>query len=303
MHRYESLRHWARVRPLHNALRHKRQGHWYGWRWIDVLRDVERLADSLRQHGLDHRSRLVLSGPFEPDLLLLALAAQSLGAEVASIDDQLPPDGLRQCLWRLRPSHVLVDTSQQLQDWLAASDNGVAPRLLIVRHPGLGPVGLRRSWLAFSELAGSRGGSRCHVHWCRLANAVQLWSEEGTHWQGGLEVLLGQWLGSGHSLAFPESRRSAARDRRQVAPSGLLLSPPRLQRLAEEIEGYLAPRDSWRQRLWAWAASHPHSARARLLEHPMRWHLGFGRLRFVWQPVQSRRPAPAWITRFEREPG
>jgi len=43
----EQLRHWAQARPLHNALRHKRQGHWYAWRWIDALRAVERLADGV----------------------------------------------------------------------------------------------------------------------------------------------------------------------------------------------------------------------------------------------------------------
>jgi hypothetical protein len=43
----EQLRHWAQVSPLQPALRHKRHGQWLVWRWIDVLRDVERLADGL----------------------------------------------------------------------------------------------------------------------------------------------------------------------------------------------------------------------------------------------------------------
>ena len=61
-----------------------------------------------------------------------------------------------------------------------------------------------------------------------------MWSEEGTQWQAGLTVLLEQWLGSGQPLAFPESPGSASRDRREVAPSGLLLSAERLQRLRSE---------------------------------------------------------------------
>ncbi|AZC24307.1 acyl-CoA synthetase [Pseudomonas sessilinigenes] len=303
MDRYESLRHWARMRPLANALRHKRGGQWYAWRWIDVLRDVQRLVDGLRQHGLGYRSRLILSGPFEPDLLLLALAARSLGAEVASLGDQSPIGALRQCLWRWRPSHVFIDSGPQLACWLAAGENGVAPGLLIVREPTVDLASSRQPWLAFSQLLGPGSGSRRQAAWRQRNAAVQLWSEEGTQWQGGLEVLLGQWLGSGHSLAFPESQGSAARDRREMAPSDLLLSPRRLQGLAEEIEGHLGPVGSWRRRLWGWTMRHPSSTLARLLERQVWRVLGLARLRFIWQPMPSQGALPGWIGRFERRPG
>ncbi|QIH08526.1 MULTISPECIES: AMP-binding protein [unclassified Pseudomonas] len=303
MDRYESLRHWARMRPLANALRHKRGGQWYAWRWIDVLRDVQRLVDGLRQHGLGYRSRLILSGSFEPDLLLLALAASSLGAEVVSLGDQSPIEALRQCLWRWRPSHVFIDSGPQLACWLAAGENGVAPGLLIVREPPVDLASSRQPWLAFSQLLGPGSGSRRQAAWHQRNEAVQLWSEEGTQWQGGLEVLLGQWLGSGHSLAFPESQGSAARDRREMAPSDLLLSPRRLQGLAEEIEGQLGPVGSWRRRLWGWTMRHPSSTLARLLERQVRRVLGLSRLRFIWQPMPSQGTLPGWIDRFERRPG
>lgn len=299
----EQLRHWAQARPLDNALRHKRHGHWYAWRWIDALRDVERLADGLRQQGLDRQSRLALSGPFEPDLLLLALAARSLGAEVFSLDPELAPEALRQTLWRLQPSHAFVHSRRQVLAWVAAGEQGPAPRLLIAGQalPRL-PAGARQPLLAFADLLGPSETPQRQLHWRHPATAEQLWSEEGTQWAAGLQVLLEHWLNSGHSLAFPETSASASRDRRDVAPSGLLLSPPRLQQLADEIESRLAPPGSWRRRLCEWAIAHPHRVLPRLLKQRVRRLLGFARLQFIWQPAPStaQPSTPAWIAEFKR---
>lgn len=298
----EQLHHWAQVSPLHNALRHKRHGHWYAWRWIDVLRDVERLADGLHQQGFNQHSRLALSALFEPDLLLLALAALSIGGKVLSIDHELGPEALHQALWRLRPTHALVDSRQQVLRWLAAGERCMAPQLLIARQaqPRL-PATSSGRLRVFSELLQPRETPRRQTCWRHPIGAAQLWSEEGTEWQGGLAVLLEQWLSSGHSLAFPEARRSACRDRRDVAPSGLLLSPQRLQHLANQIERRLAPADNWRRRLCEWVIAHSHRTLPGLLIQSARRLLGFQRLQFIWQPPSSPQPTvPAWISAFKR---
>ncbi|MCB2254078.1 AMP-binding protein [Pseudomonas chlororaphis] len=297
------LQHWAQVSPLHNALRHKRHGQWYGWRWIDALRDVERLADGLRQQGCDGHSRLAVSGPFEPNLLLLALAAHSIGAQVLVLDDDLGAEALQQALWRLQPSHGFVHARQSLLRWVAAGENGVAsPRLITDQPVPRLAQGARQPVLAFGELLGVSEAPRQQRYWRHPAHESQLWSEEGTEWAQGLEVILTQWLGSGHSLAFPESRGSASRDRREAVPSGLLLSAARLQRLADEIESRLAPPGSWRRRLCEWAIAQPQRPVQRLIKHRVRRLLGFQRLHYIWQaPSSPAKPAaPLWLAEFKR---
>lgn len=275
----EQLQHWAQLTPLHIALRHKRQGRWYAWRWIDVLRDVERLADGLRQQGFSAQSRLALSGTFEPALLLLALAAQSVGGQVLTLADDLEPEALYQQLWRIHPSHSYAQGRRQVRHWQSANP------------------------LDFTQLLGPVDPAQHLQRWWQPSGETVLWSEEGTHWQGGLAVVLEQWLNSGHGLAFPENLASARRDRNEVAPTGLLLSPERLQHLADDIESRLAPHGTWRRRLCDWAIAHPQSGLRRLLKNRVRRLLGFQRLTYIWQPASTPKNSsdPVWLAEFKRD--
>jgi long-subunit acyl-CoA synthetase (AMP-forming) len=274
----EQLRHWAQASPLQPALRHKRHGQWYVWRWIDVLRDVERLADGLRQQGFGQDSRLAVSGAFEPNLVLVSLAAQQAGGQLLAVADDLDAQALHQVLWRSQPTQGFVQNRQTQQLWLNQG----------------------QALLDFAQLFGPTQA----VQRLRLGRfAEQLWSEEGTQWQGGLAVVLELWLSSGQTLAFPESPGSASRDRREVAPSGLLLSAERLQRLATEIDSRLAAPGTWRRRLCEWAIAHPEKPVQRLIKHRVRRLLGFHNLHFIWQatrPAQAQ-PEPSWLAEFKRD--
>ncbi|PQZ91320.1 MULTISPECIES: AMP-binding protein [Pseudomonas] len=184
------LHHWAQATPLHTALRHKRQGQWHAWRWIDVSRDVGRVADGLRQHGFSEVSRLLLSGVFEPNLLLLALAAQSVGGQVLTVADEVADDDLLQSLERIQPTHVYT-------------------------YKGAHWPGQR---LDFAELLGPAEPADHLTRWWQPVGETALWSDQTTGCRGALALLLEQWLSSGQGLAFPESPASAERDRREVAP-------------------------------------------------------------------------------------
>jgi len=291
------LQRWAEQRPLQIALRHRRRGVWKAWRWIDVQREVERLAAALREQGLEPGARLALCGAFEPTLLLLALAGQHLGARVLTVSRQAKGEALRRLLRQARPAFAYVQRRENVSDWLEAGDTSQPLRLFSAQAAAR----VRGAWqvLPLSVLLAGEPAEALSLGWRQAAGAPLAWCDEGTEWRDGLGHILALWLKQGTGFAFPETSESASRDRREVAPAVLLLSEPRLQALAAEIDSRLAPPGSWRRRLCDWTLANPQQAPRRWIKARVRELLGFRRL----QRILVGAPAPAasgpvWLSEY-----
>lgn len=273
----ERMKHWAAGRPLQVALCHKRRGRWKAWRWVDVLHEVARLGVALQRQGFGPGSRLALSGALEPTAILLALAAQAAGGQVVPVCRRAEGGELRGLLLRLQPSHAFVESREGVSRWLEAAQE--LPRELLVFSARSAP---RRQGhcrvLSLAALEESVPVVPLIQPWRAVRRQETLWCEEGSEWREGLGLLLRHWLDSGSGFAFPENSESAARDRRDVAPTALLLSEGRRQALVAEIEQRLAPAGSWSRRLSDWALHGPERGLRRWLAARVRELLGLQRL-------------------------
>lgn len=297
------LKHWAATRPLQIALRHKRRGRWKAWRWVDVLREVVQLGVALQQQGFGPGSRLALCGAFEPRLILLALAARAAGGQAFTVSRAASGEELRRLLLRSLPGHAFVQSREGVSQWLAAAAE--LPRGLLLFSAQSAPRQSGRARvLPLAELEGG-GSEPLQQSWRAARKTGAVWSEEGTEWEQGLALLLRHWLVNGESFAFPENSESAARDRRDIAPIALLLSPSRLQALADEIENRLAPAGSWRRRLCDWTLSDARHGLRRLLKARVRALLGFPRLQTILRSAPDAQAAPAashaWIREYREQ--
>lgn len=297
------LQHWAASRPLQIALRHKRRGRWKAWRWVDVLREVVQLGVALQQKGFGPGSRLALSGAFEPRLILLALAARAAGGQAFAVSRAASGEELRGLLHRTQPTHAFVQSREGVSQWLAAAV-GLPHELLLFSAQSAPRQSGKARVLPLAELEGA-GCEPMQQSWRAARKTGAVWSEEGTEWAQGLELLLRHWLGNGESFAFPENSESAARDRRDIAPIALLLSPQRLQALADEIENRLAPLGSWRRRLCDWTLRDARHGLRRGIKARVRALLGFPRLQTILRSAPDEQAVPAvnhaWIREYREQ--
>ncbi|SFW21316.1 MULTISPECIES: AMP-binding protein [Pseudomonas] len=278
-----ALQRWARERPTQIALRHRRLGLWKAWRWIDVQREVQRVCDGLRQQGFAPGSRLALSGAFEPSLLILALAARQLGGYSVVIDRDSRGEDLQRQLRLARPAFAFVQRRESVSHWLQCGLDEEWPLRLYSAQVNVANRGLWQVQ-SLSVLFVTEAPAAQRQGWAQVAEDAVVWVDEGTEWRDGLVHLFSRWLEGGEGLAFPETRESASRDRREIAPTALLLSAVRVESLAAEIEARLPLPGSWRRRLCEWTLDDPRRGLRRWLKARVRHLLGFQRLRRIEVP-------------------
>ncbi len=108
----QALLRQAHTRGSAVALRYKRLGIWQVRTWSELAGDVGELAAALHQRGLSGNDNLLIISQARPEALLLALAAQWLGASVTLLD---PEHDNRAVLAERRPSFVLAEDLQAVQ--------------------------------------------------------------------------------------------------------------------------------------------------------------------------------------------
>ncbi|EJL05044.1 MULTISPECIES: AMP-binding protein [Pseudomonas] len=298
-----ALQRWARERPTQIALRHRRLGAWKAWRWIDVQREVDRMADGLRQQGFGPGARLALSGAFEPSLLILALAARQLDGHSLVIDRDSRGEDLQRQLRLARPAFAFVQHRESVSHWLNCGLDQQWPLRLYSTQVNAAASGLWQVQ-SLSVLFVTQAPQAQRQGWAQAAADEVVWVDEGTEWHEGLGHLLSRWLEHGEGLAFPETRESASRDRREIAPTGLLLSSARVESLAAEIEARLPQQGSWQRRLCEWTLIDPRRGFRRWLKARVRHLLGLRRLRRIEVPsapagVAVGNPThPSWLHEY-----
>lgn len=255
---------WAQQRPLVPALVHKEHGSWGLYRWDDVARELAHLRVALIREKVGPLSRFVVSGAFEPKLILLALAAHSAGATVFTINRHSREDNLQALLQAAAPTHAFVQDRQTISLWL---DSG---HVNSAQVPLYSTQSVRRgsaSWQIrpLADLLGSRqefaGINKCK----RLAALAGLWVEEGSEWDDGLSAVLEAWLTSGATLIAPETTASAGRDRQETTFQNVVVSPARSQQWRNELDARRSAPGSWARRVLDWAGRHPENRLAAMI--------------------------------------
>lgn len=253
----EAVRQHAARMPERPAFLHKRHGRWHSFSWAYVCQEVVRLEAVLRAQAAAQPGgeiRLAVSGAYDPDLVILALAALSAGGKVYTVAPTLTGEELAREIAAIAPTQAFVQGRRAIGAWLETRTSAAravplfVTRPFIVGNDGWTVVPLRDPADALAT-AGARRPAR-------LAGGV-VWLDEGTHWQGGLASLLDAVLDEGHTLAFPETDTSALRDRRERQPSTLLLSAARRGRLLDEDRARRGAQGSLLRRLTDWAERSP----------------------------------------------
>ncbi|MCS3512310.1 MULTISPECIES: AMP-binding protein [Pseudomonas] len=298
----QALLRQAHTRGSAIALRYKRLGIWHERSWSEVAHEVSQLAAALHQRSFGPDDNLLILSQARPEALLLALAAQWLGASVTLLD---PERDNRALLAELRPRFVLVQDLQALQQlgergvvvFLDGRGLSQSPDTGLINYAELGadtPAPAPRpgdtafvfhadtpQHLSHAQLlAGARTlVDREHLGADDEALAARVFAASGQ-----ARYLLAPWLHAGFRLNFPEALATRDTDRRELGPTLVLGTRESYARLEQWVRERLPLPGSFSHRLYAWAMQPTLSPVRRWLGHwlvrrPLLDVLGMSRLR------------------------
>ncbi len=237
----ERLQFLAEMQPNRPAFRHRRAGTWRQWFWRDLVLETERLSQGLQAYGVGPGQTVAVQGDLTPRMLLLALAARFLGAELQPVPRQVTADAIGLLVRRRGILHAVVGSAVDRASWQAS---GTTTFLFIpedqqaTRGRGIGYRLLRAGW-------GGTDADERRVFWPGRHGRT-VWVEESTDWSAAPEAILRYWLDLGVCMTFPASLDWALADRRRIRPHVLLLSIQRLHALDVALQAVMSdqPRPS-----------------------------------------------------------
>ncbi|MBW2706096.1 MAG: AMP-binding protein, partial [Deltaproteobacteria bacterium] len=104
------------------ALREKDFGYWNNYTWNDYFEQVRKIALGLEQVGIKKGDKLALIGDNIPEMLFMAIGAQSTGAVSAGIYQTTLPDEIAQLINYMDVTAVFCDDQEQVDKLVEIRD-------------------------------------------------------------------------------------------------------------------------------------------------------------------------------------
>lgn len=222
---------------------HRARGHWLGWRWEDVLRDVTALAGVLHGSGIGAGGRVSLCSESRPEALMALLACDWLGA--------IPVTG--------RGEIAIAETAEDADALRTAGHAG--PVLVIEKVPGLTNLAAALAEAAPAPPAARLSPRSVGTVGPAMHGFCQASLLDAAEFRANVLPL----LRDGGTLSFPERPDTAAADLGAVRPERFSATAAQWQALHGALARTVPPRRlSW-----------PFAARR------LRRRLGFDRARLL----------------------
>jgi long-chain acyl-CoA synthetase len=117
------------------ALREKEFGYWNNYTWNDFYDRVRKIALGLEKMGLKKEDKLALIGDNIPEMLFMAIGAQSIGAISAGIYQTSLPDEIADLINYMDVTVVFCDDQEQVDKLVEVRDQIPQVRKVIYEDP------------------------------------------------------------------------------------------------------------------------------------------------------------------------